>query len=75
MMNHKPRSQIVLEEMAGTQSTSVKRTISTDNILLLEVVPNTNVPNLIQAPEPQRSGKTVRQPNKFRETYEAIQEE
>ena len=29
MMNHKPQSQIVLEEMAGTQSTLVSKTIST----------------------------------------------
>ena len=47
MMNHKPRSQIVLEEMAGTQSTPISRTISTNNILALEVVPDTSVTNPI----------------------------
>ena len=75
MMNHKPRSQIVLEEMFGTQSTPVSRTISTNNILAPEVVPNTNVPNPVHTPAPQHSGRTVRQPDKLMflgETYEAI---
>ncbi|GFZ03401.1 hypothetical protein Acr_16g0000250 [Actinidia rufa] len=80
MMNHKPRSQIVLEEMAGTQNTPVNRIISTstDNILAPEVVPDTSVPNPVQTPEPRRSGRTVRQPDRLMflgKTYEAIQEE
>ena len=78
MMNHKPRSQRVLEEMAGTQSIPVSRIISIDNILAPEVVPDTSVPNSIQTSEPRRSGRTVRQPDRLMflgETYEGIQEE
>ena len=77
MMNHKPWSQIVLEEMAGTQSTPVSRTISIDNILAPEVVPDISVSNPVQTLEPRRSGRTVRQPDKFMflgEIYKAIQE-
>ena len=77
MMNHKPRSQIVLDEIAGTQSTPVSRTISTDNILAPEVVPDISVSNPVQTLEPRRSGRTVRQPDKFMflgEIYKAIQE-
>ena len=77
-MNHKPQSQLVLEEMDGTQSTPVSRTISIDNILAPEVVPDTSVPNSVQTPEPRCSGTTVKQPNRLMflgETYEAIQEE
>ncbi|GFS37982.1 hypothetical protein Acr_00g0055040 [Actinidia rufa] len=72
-MNHRPRSQIVLEEMIGTQSTPISRTISIDNILVPEVVPDTSVPNPIQTPEPWCSGRTVRQPDRLMflgETYE-----
>ena len=64
--------------MAGTHSTPISRTISTYNILALEVVPDTTVPNPVQTLEPRRSGRTIRQPNKVMfigETYEVIQEE
>ena len=64
--------------MAGTQSTPVNRTIITDNILALEVVPDTSVPNPVQTLEDRRSGRTVRQPDRLiylGETDEVIQEE